>query len=189
MHVGMRVIRDEHRALAAVVDALVGVLELVETGKAKADFPLMEAFIAYIEGFPLRQHHPKEDAVLFPVVAARSTELATVIAVLRRQHEEDHRKVDALKVQLAAWKADPNKRGPFAMAAREYARFTRDHIDIEESRIMKSLTTLLTDEDWVNVDAAFGSNTDPLIDRGVSSEFDQLFQVITMRAPSPIGLG
>lgn len=189
MRVGMRVIRDEHRALAAVVDALVEVLALVEGGRAEPDFELLEAFLSYIAGFPVRQHHPKEDAVLFPAVARRTGDLDSLIAALRTQHEEDHRKVADLTSLLTAWTADPTGKGAFVAAARDYARFTNDHINIEESRIIKRLPSLLTEDDWDEVDRAFGDNVDPLIDRATEGEFAHLFQVITMRAPAPIGLG
>lgn len=189
MHVGMRVIRDEHRTLAAVVDGLVQVLAAIETGRNPADFDLLSAFIAYIEGFPARQHHPKEDAVLFPAVRRCTRDLDEVIAELHRQHEEDYRQVAALRAALEAWRGDPAARGGFIDLARTYASFTIDHINIEEGRIIKALPALLTDAAWAEVDAAFGSNVDPLISRATTGEFAELFHQIVLKAPAPVGLG
>jgi hypothetical protein len=46
MHVGLRVIRDEHRTLAAVVDGLAQLAQEMGSGRSKPDFALLEAIIA-----------------------------------------------------------------------------------------------------------------------------------------------
>ncbi|HYH21638.1 MAG TPA: hemerythrin domain-containing protein [Azospirillum sp.] len=194
MHVGLRVIRDEHRTLAAVVDGLSQVAREMAAkemapGRAKPDFALLDAIIAYIEGFPAQLHHPKEDSVLFPAVQRRTRELDAVIAELHRQHDEDYRRVGALRESLARWRADAGAGAAFAEEATGYARFTMRHITIEETRILHALPTLLTAEDWEEVDRAFDANQDPMTAPDLADDFRRLFQRIVLRAPAPLGLG
>ncbi|MFM9735695.1 hemerythrin domain-containing protein, partial [Streptomyces niveiscabiei] len=85
MRIGLRVIRDEHRSLAAVVDGLCLLARQAADGATAPDFALFEAIIAYLAGFPARQHHPKEDSVLFPAIRRRSSALDDVIAILHDQ--------------------------------------------------------------------------------------------------------
>jgi hemerythrin-like domain-containing protein len=189
MHVGLRVIRDEHRTLAAVVDGLSQVAREMASGRAKPDFGLLGAIIAYIEGFPAQLHHPKEDSVLFPAVQRRTRDLDDVIADLHHQHEEDYRRVAALREALARWRTDPAAGTAFAEAAVDYARFTMRHIAVEETQILHALPTLLTAEDWAEVDGAFDANRDPMTEPGLAEDFRRLFQRIVLLAPAPLGLG
>lgn len=206
MHVGLRVIRDEHRTLAAVVDGLSQVAkemaakemvakemaakEMAEC-RAKPDFALLDAIIAYIEGFPAQLHHPKEDSVLFPAVQRRTHALDAVIADLHRQHDEDYRRVSALREALAQWRAgaDAETGATFAEQAAEYARFTMRHIAVEETQILHALPALLTAEDWVEIDGAFDANQDPMTAPDLADDFRRLFQRIVLLAPAPLGLG
>jgi len=189
MHVGLRVIRDEHRTLAAVVDGLSQVAREMAAGRAKPDFALLDAIIAYIEGFPAQLHHPKEDSVLFPAVQRRTHDLDAVIADLHRQHDEDYRRVSALRAALADWRADGASGAAFAGQAAEYARFTMRHIAVEETQILHALPTLLTAEDWAEIDGAFDANQDPMTAPGLADDFRRLFQRIVLLAPAPLGLG
>ncbi|PWC31604.1 hemerythrin domain-containing protein [Azospirillum sp. TSO22-1] len=189
MHVGLRVIRDEHRTLAAVVDGLSVLAQRMAGGQDRPDFPLLEAIIAYIEGFPARLHHPKEDSVLFPAVQRRTRDLDDTIAELHRQHEEDYERVTRLRAGLARWQADPAEAAAFAADARDYARFTMHHMTIEESRILHALPALLTEEDWTEIDRAFDANQDPMTAPELTSDYAKLFQRIVLLAPAPVGLG
>ncbi|HYD65721.1 hemerythrin domain-containing protein [Azospirillum sp.] len=196
MHVGLRLIRDEHRTLAAVVDGLSQVAKEMAaketaSGRAKPDFALLDAIIAYIEGFPGQLHHPKEDSVLFPAVQRRTHDLDAVIAELHRQHDEDYRRVGALREALAQWRAgaDAGEGAAFAEQAAEYARFTMRHIAVEETQILHALPTLLTAEDWAEIDGAFDANQDPMTAPGLADDFRRLFQRIVLLAPAPLGLG
>ena len=48
----------------------------------------------------------------------------------------------------------------------------------------------LTADDWVQLDAAFAANRDPLTGRHEANEtFRPLFSKIVMTAPAPVGLG
>ena len=59
------VIRAEHRSLAAVIHGLRHLVREVREHGARPDFGLLEAMLRYIDAFPERLHHPKEDRYLF----------------------------------------------------------------------------------------------------------------------------
>ena len=65
------IIRDEHRSLAAVLHGMLYLVrEIGERGK-KPDFRLLAAMMYYIDTFPERFHHPKEDRYLFRILGLR----------------------------------------------------------------------------------------------------------------------
>jgi hemerythrin-like domain-containing protein len=77
-------------------------------------------------------------------VQRRTHDLDDTIAELHRQHDEDYQRVARLRDGFGRWQDDPAQAAPFVADARDYARFTMNHIVIEESRILHALPTLLT---------------------------------------------
>ena len=68
----IEIIRGEHRSLAAVLDAAAFLLGHLRDGRADPDFKLLHAIVQYIEEFPERLHHPKEDQYLFARLKSRT---------------------------------------------------------------------------------------------------------------------
>ena len=58
-------IQDEHRSLAAVLHGMLYLVHEIRDRGAKPNFELLGAMIFYIDAFPERFHHPKEDDYLF----------------------------------------------------------------------------------------------------------------------------
>ncbi|MEP7328748.1 MAG: hemerythrin domain-containing protein, partial [Betaproteobacteria bacterium] len=77
----------------------------------------------------------------------------------------------------------------FASLAEAYVEFERQHMRSEEMEVFPLAQKHLHPEDWIDIDAAFASNADPL--HGVSSGkgFDDLFRKIVHLAPPPMGVG
>ena len=61
MHSALTVIRGEHRSLAAVLDGLRYLVHEIREGRIEPDFQLLFAMLDYIDAFPEKLHHPKED--------------------------------------------------------------------------------------------------------------------------------
>ena len=83
MHAGFAIIKEEHRTLAAVLDGLLHLTRAVGDGKMKADVKLLGALLDYIELFPLRLHHPKEDQFLFPALRRHGADANAVLDELQ----------------------------------------------------------------------------------------------------------
>ncbi|MGE5171599.1 MAG: hemerythrin domain-containing protein [Rudaea sp.] len=186
----LAIIRDEHRAIAAVLQGLRYLVDEAGAGRIAPDFDLIDAMLRYIEDFPDRLHHQKEDACLFPAVLARRPDLRPVVDELEREHAEGRRATDSLKRALAAFRAEGSPGEPaFAAALARYIDFHWKHMAKEEQQIMPAAEEALTPQDWASIDAAFAANADPLAGSDASREMRELFRRIANLAPPPIGIG
>jgi hemerythrin-like domain-containing protein len=70
-----------------------------------------------------------------------------------------------------------------------YIRGYLEHMALEETEILPAARRALTAADWVELDAAFASNMDPLTGHDPAPDYGPLFRMIVMRAPAPVGLG
>jgi len=184
------VIRDEHRAIAAVVHCFDHVLKDVRDAALDPPFEVFELILRYLAEYPDRFHHPKEDDFLFPALAKRDPAAGVVIRELQRQHEEGIQMTTVLRQALAAWKADGQDRfDAFDAAAQDYIAFQWEHIRVEETKILPVAREKLTAEDWKTIDQAFGENEDPIFGANPKAAFDELFRMIVSTAPAPWGLG
>lgn len=187
----LRIIRDEHAALSAVLKSLLMMLDRGPGDAPETFFDVLRAMLFYIDEFPERQHHPKESDLLFPKVVRGAPETMEVVARLEHDHMNGELAVRALQHQLIAWELLGEARRPaFETAARAYVAFYLEHMKLEETVILPAAEKTLTAADWHELDAAFGTNRDPLAgscphDRA----YDRLFTRIVMKAPAPIGLG
>lgn len=186
---GYKIIQREHRAIAAVVHCLEQVLKEVRDGKLDPPFELFDLVIRYVRDFPDRFHHPKEDEYLFPHLIDRAPETAALIEELQDEHAEGLHHTAALAAALQRYRDDP-KTGfsEFDQAATDFIAFQRNHIALEEKKIMPVARDKLTAEDWAEIDAAFADNEDPIFGVSPKDEFDHLFSAIVANAPEPWGL-
>ena len=187
----LRVIRDEHASLAAVLHSLRLLLHRGPGDDPAAFFDVMRAMLFYIDEFPERQHHPKETKWLFPKVAERSPQAAVAIARLDREHAGGEAAVRDLQHLLLGWELMGDaRREVFAGALERYIGFYLEHMRLEEDVVLPAAQQHLLEADWAALDAEFAHNTNPLA-KGAARDpaYDRLFTHIVMRAPSPIGLG
>jgi hemerythrin-like domain-containing protein len=145
----------------------------------------------YIDEFPERLHHPKESELLFPRVAALVPETRELIAKLEKDHDKGESSVRELQHLLMAWELiGEARRVAFETAAKRYLAFYLEHMRLEETVILPAALKVLGAADWVELDAAFETNCDPLTGQYPRDPaYDRLFTRIVNRAPAPIGLG
>jgi hypothetical protein len=190
-HESIRIIHDEHAALAAMLQSLRMMIKRGPGTDATSFFDVLRAMLFYIDEFPERLHHTKETELLFPPVAARAPHIKDAIAHLDRDHARGEAAVRELQHQLLAWELlGESRRGVFEQAAQRYLDFYLEHMRMEEAIIIPEAEKVLTEDDWKVIDAAFATNGDPLTGKYPRDPlYDRLFTRIVMRAPSPIGLG
>ena len=182
-------IRDEHRTLSALLHALKHLVREIRGGRATPDFALLRAIVYYIDAFPEKFHHPKEELFLFTPLARRSAEAAAMIASLRAEHAEGEARILGLQHVLLRYEQEGSDGfAPFAAAVDDYAAFYYRHMEKEEREIIPLALRVLLPEDWAAADRAFMANRDPL-SGSVEGEFRQLFSKIVNLAPPPIGVG
>jgi nucleotide-binding universal stress UspA family protein/hemerythrin-like domain-containing protein len=154
------VIRDEHRAIAAVIHAGTRMLAAAREAGSAVDEPSIQAVVAYLRGFPLTQHHPKEERYLFPSLRARTQVVDAELDELERQHVRDAALLDELgRMTQALAAADAPGRitltDDLAEAMGRYAELHWEHMGREETVILPAAQRHLQAQDWEALNAAF----------------------------------
>ncbi len=190
-HESLRIIRDEHSALAAMLRSLGMMVKRGPADEPERFFDVLRAMLFYIDEFPERLHHPKESNLLFPRVARLAPETLVAIVKLEKDHATSEAAVRELQHLLLAWELMGNDRHQaFDAATVRYIDAYLAHMRLEETEILPVAERVLVDADWKELDAAFASNRDPLTGKySRDPAYDRLFSRIVQRAPAPIGLG
>lgn len=157
-------LREEHRALAAVLHAL---LAQFDDPVDRPDPALLRAMLFYVEQFPERLHHPKEERHLFARLRERSREFDALLAELQAQHAAGAAQFARLRVLLEA-----GGLAAFAGAAQAFAQDQWRHMRLEESLVMPAASHHLLAEDWRAIAQAFEADVPPRVD--ASESFDAL---------------
>jgi hemerythrin-like domain-containing protein len=114
----IEIIRQEHRALAAVLHGMQYLVGEIRDRAAPPDFALLGAMIYYIDTFPERFHHPKEDRHLFPALRRRHPAAGAIIDRLEAEHAAGAEAMRALAQAFARYEhgghdeSSPRRRGP-----------------------------------------------------------------------------
>jgi hemerythrin-like domain-containing protein len=185
----IRIIQDEHRSITAIIEGLRHVLAEVEAGRAAPDFDLLHAMFRYIEAFPERLHHPKEDDFLFARLRVRRPDAAPLLDRLHAEHLQGRQSFAELEAALGEYQRDPGTLRSFVERVERYSHFHWRHMRREEDEVLPLAAEALADEDWAAIDAAFASNSDPVVGIAASREFRALFRRIAALAPPPLGVG
>ena len=195
MHPTLRVIRDEHGVLSAVLRSLSLLLTESRRHGIHPDFTILRAMLFYIDEFPEKVHHTKESELLFPKLRERSGELAAVLDRLDADHASSHRAVRDLEHELLALEmmsegADADtRRERFEASIQSYVTAYLEHMRLEEDEVLPLAERVLSAGDWAELDAAFMKNRDPLTHREGDDAFRPLFKRILMTLPAPLGHG
>ncbi len=194
-HATIRIIRDEHSALSAVLRSIGLLLTESRRHGVDPDWKVLRAMLFYIDEFPEKVHHTKESALLFPLLRERSSRLAAVLDRLDRDHASSHRAVldlehDVLALEMMSEAPNAKARlADFEARMHGYIASYLDHIRVEEVEVLPVADEVLADADWLELDAAFMQNRDPLTYRQGGDAFRPLFKRILMTLPAPLGLG
>lgn len=189
MNKAIRIIRDEHRSISAVLSGLIELVRLARQPGMQPRFAAFRAMIHYIDEFPERLHHPKEDHFLFARLAERAPETRPLLEELRQEHLRGAQLVRELESALLAYEVEGARALPaFDAAVSAYAQFHWDHMSKEEERVLPLAEKHLTQADWRWIEEAFAGNRDPIADMR-ERDFEKLYDRIVNLAPAPIGLG
>lgn len=178
--------------LDAVMGAFRIVTEGIARGKLAPDFKLLWSIIYYIEEYPERKHHPKEESVLFPRLRGHEEELDALLDELGQQHRNSSPHLQYLKTVIGRLEAEiPGAATELAGLVKDYDYFHKKHMQLEDSVVLPKAAALLTLDDWTAIAAAFGENSDPLSVGAVGSSawFTEFYHRIVYLVPEPWGLG
>jgi len=189
MHPTLRVIRDEHGVLSAVLRSISLLLTECRRRQIQLDFTVLRAMLFYIDEFPEKVHHTKESELLFPKIRERSDEGAAVLDRLDADHAASHRAVlelehDLLALEMMADAADADaRRVAFEAKMHDYVTSYLEHMRLEEEELMPLAERHLEAGDWRILDRAFGAHRDPLAQGRPEAPYEGLLE--TLRAWLP----
>ena len=181
--IAIATIQSEHRSLGMVLHTLQTLLDKIAAEHVVADFALMSTALYYIDDFPERCHHPKEDEYLFKRLRLRSTEFDAVLDRLQTEHTRSAVTVAGLHRALVHYQGGaPEGLRLFKAAVDSYADDMREHFGLEDT-LMTRARTILSEEDWELIAWAFTANDDPLFGANQSLEFSLLYHRIMVLVP------
>jgi hemerythrin-like domain-containing protein len=195
MHASVTVIRNEHQALSAMLRSIRLLLAEHRRHHSLPDFSVLRAMLFYVDEFPERLHHTKESELLFPMLRAHGVEINEVLDKLDRDHAHGEHAIRNLEHELLGFEMmgeteqGPRRRERFESAMNKYIDFYLDHMNTEEAVVLPFAERVLTPTEWLELDAAFLTNKDPLAGNEADGIYRPVFQKILMNMPAPIGLG
>lgn len=183
-------IYDEHRSLAAVVQGLRFLVGRFRRDGVTPEFDLLRAMLSYLEEFPSRLHHPKEEAFLFARLQTRTREADTLIAELSVEHKAEAALLQELCSALEGFAAGLDDGATrFADAVDRYSGAVMRHLAREEHSLMPLARRHLLPEDWVEIGVAFGENGDPRFEADAEHDYAGLFRRIVKLGGAPDAYG
>lgn len=183
------ILKSEHRSISAVLHGLKELARMAQDAKVRPRFQVLRSMLRYMDEYPERLHHPKENDHLFSRLVAREPGARLLVEELQAEHKEGARLIRDLERSLLffeeGWPAGARE---FQQTVDAYADFHWKHMRKEEQQLMPLAERALTAEDWKAINAAFSENRDPVA--GLQErDFEQLFSRIANLAPAPVGLG
>jgi hemerythrin-like domain-containing protein len=181
---------NEHRSIAAVLHAMTRVLHDADAQGRRPDPRLLRAMLYYLDVFPERVHHPKEEKYLFPAIRRRTHDADHVLEALERQHEEGEQAMR--RVEQALLRYEQGGAAEYESLREAVTRFVtgyREHMRKEEQEIMPLAQRVLGDAEWAELNAEWAAHHDPLAGIESGDEYERLLDRIVELAPVPMGLG
>lgn len=186
----LKIIRDEHAALAAMLRSLLMLLAQHRREATLPDFGTLRAMLFYVDEFPEQRHHRKESELLFPKLRARTPLSRELLDHLDEDHARGERRIRDLQHALLGFEMmGEARRDAFERSAQAYVDFYLAHMALEEREVLPLAQKVLTEEDWADLDEAFTANRDPLTGCEPEAEYWALFTRIVNAVPAPLGLG
>ncbi len=163
MSQAIEIIRNEHRAMTSVMQALRILARKSVCAGLPPDFAWLRKMLAYLDRYPERLHHPKEERYLLSVLKRREPRLARTVMRLQRDHGASAGYIVRMRETLGSWeRGDPKAPPMFVHMATDYARFNRDHMRIEEKEILPAASAVFGESEWREIDLAFTAHADPV---------------------------
>jgi hemerythrin-like domain-containing protein len=179
---------EEHRALRTVLAILERLLtDAAERGTAP-DFALIASALYYIDDFPERVHHPKEDAHLFAALRRRTNRFNSVLDRLQAEHIRSAQMLARVQRELVHYQGGaPNGLRKTRAAVSAFAAMQQDHMRTEEGVLLAS-RDCLTHDDWTAIARAYAANDNPLSPDSARLEFRRLRSRILTLLPRKMRL-
>lgn len=181
----IKILQREHANMLKVLSVLDSEVQSFRE-RGALDYELLFAAIDYIESFPDKVHHPKEERYLFAALARRSAEARPLIDALRAEHEREAAMIAKLRAAVEAMSIEvPFDKDEFEKLVTDYTAFVYDHMRKEETELFPLARDSLKPEDWIEIDRAFAENRDPMFDEAENERYRELLsRIIYLSQPN-----
>jgi len=180
---------NEHRSISVVLHAMQYLVREQRTHGTKINPAVFRAILYYLDVFPERMHHPKEENYLFAAVRRKTSEVDAILDELRREHDVGADAIRELEQDLLRYEEGGDKEFErFAGAVEQFVDGYRRHIRKEEEGVMPVARRVLNAQDWADINSAWAQNQDPLSGVEAEKEYEQVLDRIVKLAPPPIGV-
>ena len=194
-HASLTIILHEHRALSAMLRSILLLLGQHRRRGTLPDFGALRAMLFYVDEFPEKLHHPKESRLLFPKLRGHGAHSDAVLDRLDRDHARGEHAIRGLEHALLGFEMmgetdqDAPRRTSFEAAMSLYVSFYVEHMHIEETEVLPLAESVLSADDWAELDRAFEENRDPLAGFDAVAAYQPLFKKILEILPNSSGVG
>jgi len=186
----IRIIKDEHRAVGAVLHGMGYMLREIRQRGVEPRFDVLGAMVYYLDIFSERLHHPRESEYLFRFLRLRCKAAVPFLDQLEEEHHAGAGCLRAMKQALARYQqAGSAEFAAFEAVVESFVNFEYEHMRREERHVLPMAEHHLLPEDWEVIDAAYTNGTVPSFSPQTAANFENLFDRIVQLAPSPIGVG
>jgi nucleotide-binding universal stress UspA family protein/hemerythrin-like domain-containing protein len=172
------IFKDEHRAIAVICYALRAYAQNLRDGLI-IDTDLLRSMLVYLDEFPAKFHHPKEDAYLFPAIKKRTHEFDEMINALQRHHAAEEGHLKSLLEVVVRYSNSPREVAEeLATIIDQAAFYELRHITLEEAELIPGAIKHLLPSDWDEIARAFSSNGDPCFEPEKGRNYKLMFSRI-----------
>jgi hemerythrin-like domain-containing protein len=187
MEAAIALIQREHDALGRVLRGLEEITNDIVAQRIPPDFDLLAAMLYYIDQFPERFHHPREESTLFPLIRARTQQADQLLNSLQSEHQRGTQLASELALKLVRFQGGGRAElSSFASAVSAYLPFNWAHMRAEEDDLLPIAERVLSPADWATVEAAFASNDDPIFGRSQDPRYSRVYSRIVNLAPRKV---
>ncbi len=166
-------LRRDHVNMLTLLSVLDSHIQMFAQG-GSPDYEIIEGILHYCRNYPDIEHHPKEDLV-FNMMRERTPEITNEVGNLETLHKNlaDLTRRLSAAIRQILLEAEIDRRS-VARLAREFISSYRQHIEMEEAKFFPAAETLLTSQDWMEIERKIGPRQNPLSGAHVAEEFQEL---------------
>ena len=171
----------DHANIAKILELLESEILAIEVGKTP-DYPLLQDIMCYMNQYPDRFHHPKED-LMFAQVLKYEPGARADVATLLKEHISIGLAGQNFERMLRTSNIDSvDVREGLGTAGFAYIRAQRQHMFLEEKKLFPMAQTVLTDKDWQEIEGAVDAIEDPLFEAEFATGYERLYRLIIDQA-------
>lgn len=163
-------LQRDHRNMGLVLDIIEEELRAYRQDQVP-DFDLLRVIAEYVLNYPDRVHHPRENLVL-ERLAERDPAASEAVGNLVGEHARlAQLTLEFAKAVNAAANDVELSREWFDSLAAEYLSANRRHMEAEERHFFPRAISVLTREDWADLDQQIAEPNDPLFGERVTETY------------------